>query len=92
MDDLKPEAMLAQRVTYPQFVEVLSAMLAIKASSQTPTGSVMASVLLAPSLNEMLQHLPQVHAITTMGTRPQHIVLWRVAWGAVSLTVTATLV
>lgn len=61
-DDLKPDVMLTQRVTYPQFVEVLGAMLAIKASSQTPTGSVMASVLLAPSLTDMLQHLPQVRA------------------------------
>ncbi|GIL71888.1 hypothetical protein Vretifemale_2308, partial [Volvox reticuliferus] len=56
--DMRPENVLTSPVSYPQFVEILAACLAIKAATQTPTGAVLTSVQLLPTLGDTLQHLP----------------------------------
>ncbi|GIL45775.1 hypothetical protein Vafri_2921, partial [Volvox africanus] len=56
--DMRPENVLTSAVSYPQFVEILAACLAMKAATQTPTGSVLTSVQLLPTLGDTLQHLP----------------------------------
>ncbi|GFR42409.1 hypothetical protein Agub_g3309, partial [Astrephomene gubernaculifera] len=56
--DMRPEHILTAAVSYPQFVEILAFCLSLKAATQTPTGAVMPSVQLLPTLGDTLQYLP----------------------------------
>ncbi|KAG2448846.1 hypothetical protein HYH02_006197 [Chlamydomonas schloesseri] len=56
--DMRPDRVLNHPVSYPQFIEILSACLSVKAASQSPTGALMPSVQLLPTLGDTLQHLP----------------------------------